>query len=40
MKNLSKKTLAIVILSLIVIIAGIIMIAVKGFNFDLREQKS
>ena len=39
MKNLSKKTLAIVILSLIVIIAGIIMIAVKGFNFDLREQK-
>lgn len=39
MKNLNKKTLAIIILSLIIIIAGIIMIAVKGFNFDLRYQK-
>lgn len=40
MKNISKKTKILSIIILLIIIAGIIVIVAKGFNFDLRYEKS
>lgn len=40
MKNISKKTKILSIIIAIIIIAGIIVIAIKGFNFDLKYEKS
>lgn len=40
MKNISKKAKILSIISAIIIIAGIIVIATKGFNFDLKYEKS
>ena len=40
MKNTSKKAKILSIILAIIIIAGIIVIATKGFNFDLKYEKS
>lgn len=40
MKNISKKTKILSIIILLIIIAGIIVIATKGFNFDLKYEQS
>lgn len=40
MKNISKKSKIISILIILIIIAGIVVTATKGFNFDLRYEKS
>ena len=40
MKNISKKAKILSIIIAIIIIAGIIVIATKGFNFDLKYEKS
>ena len=40
MKNMSKKTKILSIIILLIIIAGVIVIVAKGFNFDLRYEKS
>ena len=40
MKNISKKAKILSIIIAIIIIAGIIIIATKGFNFDLKYEKS
>lgn len=40
MKNMSKKTKILSIIMMVIIIAGIIVIATKGFNFDLKYEKS
>lgn len=40
MKNISKKAKIISILIILIIIAGIVVTATKGFNFDLRYEKS
>ena len=40
MKNISKKAKILSIILAIIIIAGIIVIATKGFNFDLKYEKS
>ena len=40
MKNISKKTKILSIIIALIIIAGIIVIAAKGFNFDLKYEKS
>lgn len=40
MKNISKKTKILSIIILLIIIAGIIVIVAKGFNLDLRYEKS
>lgn len=40
MKNISKKAKILSIILAIIIIAGIIVIATKGFNFDFKYEKS
>ena len=40
MKNISRNKKILSVLAIIVIIAGIIMISTKGFNFDLKYQKT
>lgn len=40
MKNMSVKSKILIIIMIIVIVAGIIVIGTKGFNFDLKYEKS
>lgn len=40
MKNISRNKKILSVLAIIIVIAGIIMIATKGFNFDLKYQKT
>ncbi len=40
MKNISKNKKILAVLAIIIVVAGIIMIATKGFNFDLKYQKT
>lgn len=40
MKNMSKKTKILSAIILLIIIAGIIVIVAKGFNFDLKYEKT
>ena len=40
MKNMSVKSKILIIIMIIVIVAGIIVIWTKGFNFDLKYEKS
>ncbi len=40
MKNMSIKSKILIIIMIIIIVAGIIVIGTKGFNFDLKYEKS
>lgn len=40
MKNISKNKKILAVIAIIIVVAGIIMIATKGFNFDLKYQKT
>lgn len=40
MKNMSIKSKILIIIMIIIIVAGIIVIGMKGFNFDLKYEKS
>lgn len=40
MKNMNRNKKILSVLAIIIIVAGIIMIAIKGFNFDLKYQKT
>lgn len=40
MKNMNRNKKILSVLAIIIVVAGIIMIATKGFNFDLKYQKT
>ena len=40
MKNMNRNKKILSVLAIIIIVAGIMMIAIKGFNFDLKYQKT
>lgn len=40
MKNISRNKKILSVLAILIVVAGIIMIATKGFNFDLKYQKT
>ena len=40
MKNNSRNKKILSVLAILIVVAGIIMIATKGFNFDLKYQKT
>mgnify|MGYP003377233070 CR=1 FL=1 len=40
MKNMNRNKKILSVLAILIVVAGIIMIATKGFNFDLKYQKT
>ena len=39
MKNMNMKSKILIIIMIIIMVAGIIVIGTKGFNFDLKYEK-